>query len=141
MAIRIKRLTEKAILPKYVRAGDAGMDLYATEKAIIQPGERKIIGTGIAMAIPNGNVGLIWDRSGLAVKQGLKSLGGVIDSNYRGEIKVVLHNLSQETFSVEEGMRVAQILIQPIEQKELLEVKELDETERGAEKFGSSGLN
>ena len=138
--IRIKKLSEDALLPKYAGPREAGMDFHANEEVILQPNERKLISTGIAMAIPNGYVGLLWDRSGLAAKHGLKTMGGVIDSTYRGEIKIILHNLSVQEFKVEKGMRIAQMLIQPVEQRELKEVQELDETERGEDGFGSTGL-
>lgn len=138
--LRIKKLHSEAILPTYSRDGDAGLDLHAIETIVIPPQERRLIATGIAMAIPEGYAGLIWDRSGMAAKHGLKSLGGVIDSNYRGELKVVLHNLSAKPFTVEKGMHIAQLLIQPVQKKEIVEVEELDEnTERGMEGFGSSG--
>ena len=116
------------------------MDFYSSEEAIIAPSERKAIKTGISMAIPDGYVGLLWDRSGLAIKNGLKTMGGVIDSTYRGEIGIIIHNLSNQEFKVERGMRIAQMLIQPVEQKELIEVEELDKTERGTGAFGSTGL-
>jgi len=115
------------------------MDLYANEAKILQPNQRELISTGIAMAIPQGNVGLIWDRSGMAANHGIKSMGGVIDSNYRGEIKVVLHNLSNQPFTIEKGMRIAQMLIQKVEQKDIIEVEELDGTIRGEKGFGSTG--
>lgn len=139
MTLRIKKLHPEAILPKYMREGDAGLDLHAVENVIIPPQERRTISTGIAMAIPPGYAGLIWDRSGLAAKHGITTLGGVIDSNYRGEWKVILHNLSAEPFTVEKGMRIAQLLIQPVQQKGIKEVQELEETERNENGFGSSG--
>lgn len=138
--IKIKKLSATAIIPKYIREGDAAMDLYADETKILAPNTRTIVKTGIAMAIPQGHVGLIWDRSGMAIKQGIKSMGGVIDANYRGEIGVILHNLSQETLTIEPGMRIAQMIIQEVHQKQLIEVKELDETVRGENAFGSTGL-
>lgn len=140
MTIKIKKLSPEATIPKYAGPNEAGLDLYAQENVILEPHERKLISTGIAMAISSGFVGLIWDRSGLAAKYGLKTMGGVIDSTYRGEIKIILHNLSAERFIVEKGMRIAQMLIQPVEQKELIEVEELDETKRGESSFGSTGL-
>lgn len=140
MTIKIKKLAEDAIMPKYAGPKEAGMDFYANEKVMIEPNQRKIISTGIAMAIPQGYVGLLWDRSGLAAKNGLKTMGGVIDSTYRGEIKIIIHNLSNECFAVEKGMRIAQMLIQPVEQKQIIEVKELEETERSSAGFGSTGL-
>ena len=138
--IRIKKLTEHAILPKYAHPDDAGMDLYASETISLQPGERKAIPTGIAMAIPTGYVGLLWDKSGMASKHGIKTMGGVIDSGYRGEIKIIVHNLSSTGFIFEKGTKVAQMLIQPVEQKQILEVEELDQTQRGQAGFGSTGL-
>ena len=139
--IRIKKLTEDALLPKYAGPREAGMDFHANKETVLQPNERKLISTGIAMAIPEGYVGLLWDRSGLAAKKGLKTMGGVIDSTYRGEIGVIMHNLSKQEFIIEKGMRIAQMLIQPVEQRELKEVDELDETERGEGGFGSTGLS
>ena len=140
MALKIKKLHPEAILPKYLRSGDAALDLYASENKIIPPNQRELISTGIAMAIPEGYAGLIWDRSGMAAKHGIKSMGGVIDSNYRGEIKVILHNLTSQPFAVEKGMRIAQMLIQKVEQKTILEVEELDDTIRGEKGFGSTGM-
>jgi dUTP pyrophosphatase len=139
--IKIKKLTDDAIAPKYIREGDAAMDFYANETKIIQPNHREIISTGIAMAIPKGFVGLLWDRSGMAANHGIKRLGGVIDSNYRGEIKIILHNLSNQPFTVEKGTRIVQMLIQSVEQKQILEVQNLDDTERNEQRFGSSGRN
>ena len=140
MTIKVKRLHPDAILPKYIRPQDAAMDLYSCESITIPPHQRVMVPTGLAMAIPSGFVGLIWDRSGMAANHGIKSMGGVIDSDYRGEIKVILHNLTDTPFSVEKGMRIAQMLIQEVHQKEIVEVTELDETVRGKEGFGSSGL-
>ncbi len=140
MTLKVKKLHPDAKLPKYLRTGDAALDLYAVETKTILPNQRALIATGIAMAIPRGYVGLIWDRSGMAANHGIKSMGGVIDSNYRGEIKIVLHNLSDILFTVEKDTRVAQILIQPVEQKEIIEVQEFEETVRGEDGFGSSGM-
>lgn len=140
MALKIKKLHPEATLPKYLRPGDAAMDLYANETKILQPNQRELISTGIAMAIPAGHVGLIWDRSGMAANHGIKSMGGVIDSNYRGEVKVILHNLTSQSFTIEKGMRIAQMLIQEVTQKEILEVEELDQSIRGEKGFGSTGL-
>ncbi len=140
MTIKIKKLSSSATIPKYIREGDAAMDLYSNESKILKPNTRTIVFTGIAMAIPMGYVGLIWDRSGMAIKQGIKSMGGVIDENYRGEIGVILHNLSTEPFSIEPGMRIAQMLIQKVHQKELIEVEELDDSVRGENAFGSTGF-
>lgn len=138
--LKIKKLHPDAIIPRYIRSGDAALDLCSCENIIIPVRERRLISTGIAIAIPSGYVGLIWDRSGMAANSGIKSLGGVIDANYRGEIKVILHNLSDKEFSVQKGMRIAQLLVQPVVQAEIKEVEELDETSRGESGFGSSGL-
>jgi len=140
MTIKIKKLHPDAILPKYANEHDAGMDLYASESLILQPGKRKLVSTGIAMAIPQGYVGLMWDKSGIAMKYGLKTMAGVIDAGYRGEIKILVHNLSNQEYLIEKGYKIAQMLIQPIEKKQLLEVEELDTTDRGEGGFGSSGL-
>ncbi|MBS3165720.1 dUTP diphosphatase [Candidatus Woesearchaeota archaeon] len=137
--IKVKKISPTAILPKYALPGDAGMDIYSNESMILLPGERKLVPTGISMSIPTGFVGLIWDKSGIAGNHGLKTMGGVIDSGYRGEIKVVLHNLSDKPFHIEQGAKIAQMLIQTVEQKKIEEVNELDETSRGESGFGSTG--
>jgi len=140
MVIKIKRLTESAKLPTYAKEGDAGMDFYADESLVLAPGDRRGISTGISKQIPTGYVGLIWDKSGVAFKGGLKTMGGVLDSGYRGEIKIILHNLSTESYSIEKGNKVAQMLIQAVEQRELVEVDSLEESDRGEGGFGSTGL-
>ena len=138
MKIKIKKLQPDAILPKYALAGDAGMDLFSVENATINPDEYAVINTGIAMEIPAGFVGLIWDKSGMANK-GLKTVGGVVDSGYRGEIKIQVRNLSNQPIKIEKGNKVAQMLIQKVESAELIEVAELSETVRGDSRFGSTG--
>lgn len=140
MEIQIRKVDTNAVLPDYANAHDAGMDLYANASIIIQPQNRVVIPTGIAMAIPEGYVGLIWDKSGLATKSGLKTLAGVIDSGYRGEISVALYNSSAEVYTVEIGKKIAQLLIQPVVMPTIREVGELPDSERGANGFGSSGL-
>lgn len=140
MTIKIKKLHPDAKSPSYAHSSDAGMDFYALENTIIQPNERKLIVTGIAMSIPHGYVGLIWDKSGIATKHGVKIMAGVIDAGYRGEIKILVHNLSSQSFAVEKGTKIAQMLIQPVVQKEIIEVAELEETERGEGGFGSTGV-
>ena len=141
MTIKIKKLSETATPPKYANPGDAGMDFYSDETVNLQPNERKLISTGISMAIPEGYVGLIWDKSGLASKHGLKTMAGVIDSGYRGEIKVLVHNLSNQLYVIEAGKKIAQMLIQPVEQKTITEVEDLNQTGRGEGGFGSTGLD
>lgn len=139
MNVKIKRLEEDAQLPKYGRPGDAGMDVHAYESAILKPGERRILRTGIALAIPEGTVGLIWDRSGMAANHGIKTMAGVLDHTYRGELKIVLLNTHDEPHEIRKGDRVAQLLVQPIHTASIEEVSDLDETIRGDGRFGSSG--
>ncbi len=141
MVIKIKKLCDDAKIPCYSCPGDAGMDFYSNENAVLSSNERKLIGTGISIAIPEGYVGLIWDKSGLASKHGLKTMAGVIDSGYRGEIKILIHNLSESEYVVEKGKKVAQMLIQPVEQRDILEVADLDHSDRGEKGFGSTGLD
>jgi len=140
MKLKIKKLHADAILPKYATKDDAAMDFFAIENVEVAPMERVQIGTGIAMEIPEGYVGLIWDKSGLSHKHGIKTLGGVIDSGYRGEIKVGIINFGKEKYTFEKGHKVAQIIIQKKETPEIVEVDELDlNTERGEGAFGSTG--
>lgn len=139
MELPIKRLHADAILPSYAHTGDAGMDIYALEGVTIAPGERALVRTGIAMGIPLGYVGLFWDKSGLATKHGLKTIAGVIDASYRGELMVGLLNTSVVPYSFAPGDKVAQMLIQRVEQPAIIEVLELDDTTRGDGAFGSTG--
>lgn len=139
MQILFQKLHPDAKLPSYAHAEDAGMDFYALEAVTIAPGERAAIKTGIAMAIPAGYVGLFWDKSGVAIKRGMKTIAGVVDSGYRGEVLVGLHNLGKEQQTFAAGEKVAQMLIQKVEHFELEEVDELDDTARGAGGFGSTG--
>jgi dUTP pyrophosphatase len=139
MQIKFKKLNENTIAPTYAFKFDAGMDLYCAENISIAPNQRVQISTGIAIEIPEGFVGLIWDKSGLSHKSGLKTLGGVIDSQYRGEIKVGMINLSDETYNFETGQKIAQMLIQKVEQVDLIESDLLSESSRGEGGFGSTG--
>jgi dUTP pyrophosphatase len=139
MQLKVKKLTEDAIIPKYATKDDAGMDLFAIENIELEPMQRAQIGTGIAIEIPEGHVGLIWDKSGLSHKFGIKTLGGVVDSGYRGEIKIGVINLGKEKYVFEKGHKVAQMIIQIKETPEILEVKELNNSERGEGGFGSTG--
>jgi len=138
MILKVKRLENYAKLPERKRDGDAGLDLYCIEDFEIEPNEIKIVRTGIAVEIPKGYFGMIKDRSGLASK-GLHVLAGIIDENYRGEIKVVLINLGKEKLKFEKYSRIAQLLIIPY-LKVKIEESELSKTERGENGFGSSGL-
>ena len=140
MKIQIKKLNPKAKLPEYAHLGDAGMDFFSVEDLKIKPGERIVCQTGIAMRIPEGYVGLIWDKSGVASKSGIKTMGGVVDSGYRGEVGVILQNLSKKDYNIKSGDQVAQMLIQKVESPKIEEVGELDNTERGEDGFGSTGI-
>jgi dUTP pyrophosphatase len=136
----IRRLHEGAVLPSRAYAGDAGIDLVAAEDAELEPGGRATVGTGFAVAIPEGRAGLVLPRSGLASKHGIGVLNspGLIDSGYRGEVRVVLYNPGRETFRVERGMRIAQLVLVAVEDVRLVQVDELPESERGERGFGSS---
>ena len=125
--------------PVYHRAGDAGLDLRASESVILAPGRRCPVKTGLHFAIPDGVVGIIKDRSGLALEFGLHTLAGVIDSNYRGEIMVVLINLGEKEYRVNAGDRIAQLILIPCLHADLTVVSTLPETERNDSGFGSSG--
>ena len=139
MQIKAKKLTPEAKLPHHVHDGDAGLELYASETTTILPGKRTSVPTGLAIEIPMGYVGLVWDKSGLSHTYGIKTIGGVIDAGYRGEIKVGVMNLSSMSYTFEKGHKVAQLLIQKVEQVEMIEVKDLSNSERGEKGFGSSG--
>ncbi|MBD1150230.1 dUTP diphosphatase [Pelagibacterales bacterium SAG-MED29] len=141
--ILIKRLSKEVPLPKYETSGSSGMDLAANINANIQisPGKTAIVPTGLALSIPKGFEVQIRPRSGLAANQKISVLNtpGTIDADYRGEIKVILINLGQESFKVEKGLRIAQMVVCPVIQAQLEEVDDLNETERGKSGFGSTG--
>jgi dUTP pyrophosphatase len=138
--IKIKKLHPDAILPSYAHPGDAGLDIYSVEDKIIKAGERILVSTGISIEIPEGFVGLVWDKSGLANNFGLKTMGGVMDAGYRGEYKIVLFNTSKEDYFIKRGSKIAQLLVQPIITAEIEQVQELSDTSRGQGGFGSTGL-
>ena len=136
-----RRLRPDAVLPKRAYAGDAGLDLAACERVELAPGERAVVGTGVAVAIPGGYAGFVQPRSGLAARHGVTIVNtpGLVDSGYRGEVRVVLLNTDRrEPFVVEPGMRIAQLVVVPVADVELLEVDELPESARGVRGFGSS---
>jgi dUTP pyrophosphatase len=140
--LSIRRLRGDAVLPERAYPGDAGLDLVSCEHAEIAPGERAVVGTGIAVAIPEGYAGLVVPRSGLAARHGVGVVNspGLVDSGYRGEVRVVLLNTDRSaSFVVEPGMRVAQLVVVPVGILEAIEVEELPAAERGAAGFGSSG--
>jgi len=119
MKILIKKLAPDAKIPVFSQQGDAGMDLYSVEDAVLRPGQRITCKTGIAIKIPEGYVGLIWDKSGLSHKSGIKTLGGVFDSNYTGEYLIGLVNLGAENYEIKKGQKIAQVLFQKIENPEI----------------------
>lgn len=140
--LAIRRLRADAVLPARAYAGDAGLDLAACERVELLPGERAVVPTGLAVAIPEGHAGFVLRRSGLAANHGVTVLNapGLVDSGYRGEIWVILLNTDRhETFVVEEGMRIAQLVVLPITSIEPVEVEELPGSERGERGHGSSG--
>jgi dUTP pyrophosphatase len=141
--LHVTRLRDDAVLPRQAYEGDAGLDLVACERVTLAPGERAVVATGIAVAIPEGHAGFVQPRSGLAARHGLGVVNspGLVDPGYRGELKVVLLNTDpREPFTVEPGMRIAQLVILPVPAVELVEADELPESaERGARGFGSSG--
>ena len=139
VSIKIKKLHPDAVVPHHAHTGDAGMDLFSTQTIILHPGERVQIPTGIAVELPYDYVALIWDKSGLSHTHGLKTLGGVIDSGYRGEYMVGMINLGPIDYIIEKGHKVAQILIQKIEHPHIEVVEELSESSRGKRSFGSTG--
>lgn len=139
----IKRLDDSVELPSYAYAGDAGLDLRANEAVVLRPFERKLISTGLAIAIPEGYAGFVQPRSGLALKKGLSMANtpGLIDARYRGELKVCAINLDpHDDIVITKGERIAQLVIQKVPVVTLVEVDELDETDRGVGGFGSSGV-
>jgi len=139
--LAITRLRPDAVVPQRAYAGDAGLDLAACEQLVLAPGERALVGTGLAVAIPEGYAGFVQPRSGLAIRHGIALVNspGLIDSGYRGELRVVVLNTDRtESFAIEPGMRIAQLVVLPIPELELVEVDALPESERGVRGFGSS---
>lgn len=143
ITVPIKRLNPEVPLPNYAYEGDAGLDLRSAEDVTLRPFERRLISTGLAVAIPEGYAGFVQPRSGLALKQGLSMANtpGLIDAHYRGELKICAINLDpQNDIAIKRGDRIAQLVIQRVPVVSLVEVDGLDETDRGAGGFGSSGV-
>jgi len=138
--IKIKKLHPDAIIPSYAHSGDAGMDIFSCEDAVIKSNQRALISTGLAIELPEGYVSLIWDKSGIASKFGITKMAGVIEHTYRGEYKILLLNTSDKEYIIKKGEKIAQLLIQPIITAEIEEVNELSESKRGTNGFGSTGL-
>jgi dUTP pyrophosphatase len=139
--LSIVRLHDAAVVPERAYDGDAGLDLAACERVTLRPGERAVVGTGLAVAIPEGFAGFVQPRSGLAARHGVSVVNspGLVDSGYRGELRVVLLNTDlDEPFTVEPGMRIAQLVVLPVPEVTLVEVAELPDSERGVRGFGSS---
>ena len=136
----VKLLSDNAVLPKRNHETDAGLDLHCVDPVVIYPGQSALLPSGIAVAIPDGMAGFIWPRSGLAVNRSIDKLAGLIDSSYRGEIKISLINHGERPIELKSGDRIAQLVIQRVELLEPLAVRDLDSTDRGGKGFGSSGL-
>ncbi len=138
MKIKLKKLKDDAILPKYAHAGDVGMDVYSMEEKTLAPMEHHIFFVGFAMEFPLGYAGIVKDKSSIS-KAGLHTMGGVYDAGYRGEYNIHLVNLSDQPYTVEKGDKIAQVIIYPVAIGELEEVNELSDTSRGTGAFGSTG--
>ncbi|MBN2367804.1 dUTP diphosphatase [Candidatus Woesearchaeota archaeon] len=137
--VAISKMDSELTTPHYAHEGDAGIDLRSSAVTVLKPGETLVVPTGIKMAIPEGYVGLVWDKSGYAAKHSIHTMAGVIDSGYRGEIKIVMKNLGKEDFEIKKDMKIAQILIQPVVRANLVEKDSLEDTSRGEGGFGSTG--
>ena len=133
------KVTGRGPAPQYASPGSAGADLRASEPVTLPPGGRAAVPTGVHLEIPPGHVGLVWPRSGLAVRHGIDTLAGVIDSDYRGEVRVVLVNHGGQEFRIEAGDRIAQLLVQKVERPAFARAAALDATSRGSGGFGSTG--
>ena len=141
MEVAFRKLREDAVVPARAYEGDAGVDLASCEHVVLDPGERATVGTGLAVAVPEGYAGFVQPRSGLAARHGITIVNapGLVDSGYRGEVRVVLLNTdSRRPFVVEPGMRIAQLVVVPVASVEPVETEELPESERGVRGFGSS---
>jgi len=140
--LKIRKIDKNAILPNYAHEGDAGLDLYAVKELVLKPGDRGLVHTGIQIELPKNTEAQIRPRSGLALKNGITTLNspGTIDEGYRGEIGVILINHGNETFKVEQGMKIAQMVIKPVFKVDIIETEELSNTERNEKGFGSSGI-
>ncbi|CAB1241924.1 dUTP diphosphatase [Clostridium sp. MT-14] len=142
MKLMIKKINPEAKIPFYAHSGDAGLDLFSVQKILIRPMERKLVSTGIKIQLPANTEAQVRPRSGLALKYGITLLNspGTVDEGYRGEIKVLMINLGEEPFLVEKGMKIAQMVVKPVEQVSVEEVDRLSDTDRGQEGFGSTGM-
>lgn len=139
MEFKVHKLYDDTRLPEYARPGDAGMDVFSRKDYLLQPGERHTFELGFKAELPNGYVALVWDKGGLAHKHGIHCLAGVIDASYRGEYVAVLCNTGAIAYRINIGDKIAQILIQPVERANILEVEKLGTTDRSDGRYGSSG--
>lgn len=141
MKVPLRRIDPDLPLPRHARPGDAGVDLYSRETLVLAPGERRLVPTGIAIAVPVGHAGLVTPRSGLAARSGIGIVNapGVVDSGYRGELAVALINHGSEPVRIERGDRIAQLVVVPVAELEFEVVEELETSERGEGGFGSTG--
>lgn len=139
MNVKVKKLNTEAKLPTHGHAGDAGMDFYSLEDVHFLPSKQQRVHTGVSIEIPEGHVGLIWDKSSISFNLGLKVMGGVIDSGYRGEIIMNLLNTGEKEVILEKGHKIAQMVIQKFEHCDIVEVEEMSETVRGEGREGSTG--
>ncbi len=142
MKLKIERVHEHAKLPNYAHATDSGLDLYSVENVILQPGERRLVGTGLRIQLPPNTEAQVRPKSGLALKKGITLLNtpGTVDEGYRGEVGVILINLSEEAYEVEVGKKIAQMVIMPVLKVEVEEVESLEDSDRGEGGFGSTGI-
>jgi dUTP pyrophosphatase len=139
--LKVKKISKNAELPEYALESDVGFDLRANEEVTIGSMEHKAIKTGIAIEVPEGYVGLIRDRAGIITKMGVHTVAGTFDPAYRGEVSIILTNFGDEEVVIEEGMRIAQMIIIPVEKVKITEAKDLSETKRGKRGFGSTGVS
>jgi len=139
MKLCVKRIHPAAKLPSYGHPGDAGLDLHSSADLSLAPGEVRAVPTGLQIAVPAGHVGLVWDKSGISLK-GVHRFAGVVDAGYRGEVRVVMINLGREPYEIKAGMKIAQMLIQPVTVVDVMECDDLGDTSRGEGGFGSTGL-
>jgi dUTP pyrophosphatase len=139
MKIKIKKIHEDAVLPKYAHPGDVGLDMYSLEDYDLRPGERRIFPVGFALEFENGYAAIVKDKGSLPKNAGIHTMGGVFDAGYRGEYNANLINLGSETYSILKGDKIAQLIIYPVAIADLEEVEELSDSERGEGRFGSTG--
>jgi dUTP pyrophosphatase len=139
MKLKVKKLHSDAKLPTHGHPGDAGMDFYAYDTVVFKPNAQERVHAGVMVEIPEGHVGLIWDKSSISFNFGLKVVGGVIDSSFRGELVMSMLNMTDKEVIIEKGHKIAQMLIQKFEHCDIVEVEELSDTARGAGREGSTG--